>query len=405
MINNEIIPQIRFDLELISIENEGHQFILLSDKQQYTSSDIMISVELYDFLINIPFSTRYSDLASIFGIENNEILQLIIENIKFLDEAGFLESKKFYEKRNQIEKEYLELKERPYLFAGKSYPYEINELNDFMKKLFSSSDFEKYRSNAKALIIPHIDLKLIDESHFVYSSAYHSAYDTDFDLLVILGTAHYYSSDYFMLTYKNYTSPLGVSKTDIELLNLWNAESGNILHFNEFAHKIEHSIEFQILLSQYYFKDKNYTVLPILVGSFHDFILKNEFPENNEKFSTLINSLNIAIKKIGKKPLFISSVDFAHIGRKFDDNFDAESYLEQLKIDDKNLIDSIINYDKNKFFQYIIDTKDKNKICGTSPIYSMLALNGVYKGKLLNYSQWNDIATKSAVSFASIALY
>jgi AmmeMemoRadiSam system protein B len=405
MLSNELIPQLRYDLQCSSYEEDGREYVVLSDKFGYANSDIVISIEFYEILISLSISTRYCDLPEIMGIDNEPILNIIIENIKFLDESGLLESESFRLKRAQIAHEYLSLTERPYICSESSYPENEDELNLFLENLFLSSDINTYRSAAKALVIPHIDLRLSYESHSVYSAAYHSAFDTDFDVLIILGTAHYYSSDIFMLTHKNYSTPLGNSQTDFELLKLWNEESGGILHYNEFAHKPEHSIEYQILLSQYYFKNKNYTVLPILVGSFHDFVLKKQLPETDERFTILINSLKSAIKKSGKKPLFISSVDFAHIGRKFDDDFDASPLLNQLKFEDKELIDSVVAVDKNRFFKKIIDDCDKFKICGTAPIYSMLCLDSFEKGHFLKYSQWNEIEAKSAVSFASIAMY
>jgi MEMO1 family protein len=142
-----------------------------------------------------------------------------------------------------------------------------------------------------------------------------------------------------------------------------------------------------------------------LVGSFHEYFENRESPDSSVTFLQLIESLQKALHISGRKPLFIASVDLAHIGRKFGDDFDAAPALSNLRFEDRKLIDSIERLDKESFFQKILDDNDKYKICGTSPIYSLLSLNDFNKASFLKYNQWNDIETKSAVSFASFAFY
>lgn len=402
--NDEIIPKLRNDIQLILIEENGHQFVLMTDRNGFANDEIAVSIEFYNLLIELGGKTKYSDISETLKIDELFIVEQIINNIRSLDEMGFLNSSSFVSKRDMLNADYLKLSERPYICAGNSYPEKPDELKLFLNELFSSVDKNKYLSDSKAIIVPHIDLKLRTECHHLYASAYHSAAETDFDLLVILGTAHFADSDYFMLTKKNYQTPLGIIETDVEFIDLWNKNIGDSLTIDEFAHKPEHSVEFQILLSQYFFAYKKFKVLPILVGSFHEFVESKEFPESSERFQNLINSLKQTIEKSGRKPLFAASVDLAHIGKKFGDDFDAESHLDLLKIEDKKLIDSIVKIDKKEFFNKIINDCNKYRICGTSPIYALLSLNEFETSKFLNYNFWSEKETKSAVSFCSVSL-
>jgi len=104
-------------------------------------------------------------------------------------------------------------------------------------------------------------------------------------------------------------------------------------------------------------------------------------------------------------------VDFAHVGKKFQDNFEAELILDQINNEDQELINELEKCSAEGFFDSIANVNDKRRICGLSPIYSLLQSqmndNGKtqYQGKLLKYNQWNEVETASAVSFASIAYY
>ena len=50
----------------------------------------------------------------------------------------------------------------------------------------------------------------------------------------------------------------------------------------------------------------------------------------------------------------------------------------------------------------IIATKDNRKVCGTAPFYALLKIANPEKGTFLDYNQWDDFMTESAVSYASI---
>lgn len=403
--NYNIIPPLRNDIHLTLKNIDGQNYIIMTDKNDYAREDIAITYEFYDLIISIGGKINYSELSNYLQIDNELIATQLVQNIRNLDDLGYLASDKFRAKRDEMNREYLNLDTRPYICAGSSYPEDKSELEAFLDNLFASADYEKYRSSCSALITPHIDLRLIDDCHEIYASAYHSAADHEFDLIIILGTAHYESSNIFMLSEKNYSTPLGVLETDREFIDLWKSKAGELLEVNEYAHRPEHSIEYPVLLSQYYFKNRKFKILPILVSSFSDFINDGKIPESSEKFNILINTLRESIEESGRNILIIASVDFAHIGRKFGDDYDAAPALDKLKTEDKKLIDSICNLDKFSFIEKISSDCDKYKICGTSPIYCLLSLDNYNRVDFLKYGQWNEVETKSAVSFASLAFY
>ncbi|OGU88775.1 MAG: AmmeMemoRadiSam system protein B [Ignavibacteria bacterium RIFOXYA2_FULL_35_10] len=224
-------------------------------------------------------------------------------------------------------------------------------------------------------------------------------------MFVIFGTAHYGNSDLFMLSRKDFATPLGIANTDNEIIDELITELPYKPSIDELTHRNEHSIELQVVLLQHIFADRDFKILPILTGSFFNYINEKTNPANDEKFVQFITTLKSIIERKSRKAVYIASADFAHIGRKFDDKFDADTELAQLEKEDMQLIRNLENLDSESFFKQIVDCGDSRKICGLSPIYSLLKIAAPTKSQFLKYNQWNEIETKSAVTFASMSFY
>ncbi len=402
---NNPVPRLRQDLSLNAVKENGQEFVVLNDLERIAPQNIAVSMQMFYVLQALDGKMTWSQFRETLMKEtggSNEIAEIIIENIIQLYKHNFLETEEYVAQKQKMINDYLAIPERPPVCAGSTYPNEKSELEAMLDNFFSTVKKEEIKPGAKSIIVPHIDFKIGTDVYRTYAAGYHSLRDTDADLFVIFGTSHYAHSDYFMLSEKDYSSPLGTLKTDTEIIEKLKNEYKN-LKIDELAHKNEHSIELQAVLLQHYFRGKDFKILPVLVGSFHEFIENGKSPDTAVK--SFLDALNKVISENNIKAAFISSVDFAHIGKKFGDTFDAEEKLDELISVDKNLIESLTDNDYNGFFQKIKNDNDKWKVCGTSPMYSMLSSQNGYKGELLQYGQWYEKPTQSAVSFASIAYY
>lgn len=400
------IPPLRNDLDLQLIEHEGNKYVLMQDTYGYAAESIAVSLDFYNLTLHFNSDSTFEEIEKILlkqGVTGD--LNPIFDLITKLDNDGFLLSRNFFELRNKIESEYINSPVRPSVCAGSVFPDDPRELKSYLDAFFNSSDKLQIQGDAKSVIVPHIDFRVGNEVHKTYAAGYHSIRNTEADLYVIFGTSHYANSDFFMLTNKDFETPLGSVQTDIELINELSKYLGDDLTVDDFAHKPEHSIELQAVLLKHYFADRDFKILPVLTGSLHEYILNGEMPEHTQRYANFLDALKKSIEYLGRKAVYISSVDFAHIGRKFGDDYDAEPTLGMLKSEDAKLIDALLTENKNDFFAKIQNDKDKYKICGTAPIYAMMTINNPKDAKFFNYAQWNEIETKSAVSFASIAYY
>lgn len=403
MSENKKYPSLRKDLEVVSYESEGVKMAAIIDTLGFIEEPLPIPFETYAFLTTFDGTITREDLEN--TIKNSPgsdavNVEEIIKTLEIFTTSLFFETDEYWVRKKDIEENFLNKTDRPYVCAGNSYPEDVNQLNEYLDKILQSDSTEKVDS-ANAIIVPHIDFKLGKLAHDVYAKAYSAIADTDAELFVIFGTAHQYSSDFFMFTDKNYSSPIGSVETDLDVLAELQASLGKNLTVDNIAHRYEHSIEYQVVLLQRAFKHRKYKVLPILVGSMHQFVVNGTTPISLDRFNVFIEE----IKRVtaDRKVMFISSVDFAHVGRKFGDDFDASSKFEDIETFDSSLIFSLEKGDAEAFFETVIDNGDEMKICGLAPIYSMVKVLGDdVKGKFLAHGLWDEQETKSAVSFASM---
>jgi AmmeMemoRadiSam system protein B len=108
-----------------------------------------------------------------------------------------------------------------------------------------------------------------------------------------------------------------------------------------------------------------------------------------------------------KEPIFyIISGDLAHIGPKFGDPEAVESnLLTHSRLQDEALLKHAENVDPEAFYRLIADERDRRRICGLPPTYTLLEAIRPSRGKLLRYDQYVHPRGAESVSFASVAFY
>jgi|GEM_PF-510923 len=410
------IPKLRKDLDIQPIKYENQDLILLHDRKSIAKAPVVVTPELFTILYfleeNLTEATFREVFRQEFKIDN---VDNILQQIKDLDELGFLESEKLKEFLKQDEAQYANAIERPMITVGRSYPESKEDFLKFMEDLFQKKQSNNNPKNSRGIIAPHLDLSLLDYSHRIYAAAYDAISQTEADTFIIFGTSHFAFSSFYMFTEKPYSTPLGKIEIDLEMQKQIFEQSTEafgdnylnllrIRQIDEQAHRWEHSIEYAAVMLSFLNQNKKIKILPILVGSFHEFLLKKQKPIEDKLINQFLEIIGKVASNSGKKICWISSVDFSHIGLKFGDEFDAIDKLEECEWEDKIYINSITSLKPDLFFEKAIIDQDKWRICGLSPIYSQLIAMKPKSAKLLDYNQWYEKETKSAVTIAAISL-
>lgn len=256
----------------------------------------------------------------------------------------------------------------------------------------------------KGVIAPHIDIGCGGPC---FAWAYKEiAESSDAELFIVLGIAHTRTNNLFVLTDKTFETPFGNVETDKEFLKTFHEKNKTNYFEDEFIHKDEHSIGFQLIFLKYlYHEKKNFSIIPILCSSFGNTDRYNKSPDQIPQFKEFISSLKETIKETGKKICVIASVDLAHVGTRFGNPvLQDEAYLNKLQVDDINMLKHVEDLDPEGFNNSIQKNNNDRNICGYPAIYTLLNVIDASEGKLLKYSQYPD-QTNSTVTFASMSFY
>jgi AmmeMemoRadiSam system protein B len=214
------------------------------------------------------------------------------------------------------------------------------------------------------------------------------------------------------LTFKDFDTPLGVVQTDKDFVERLRQACGEDLFADEYLHRGEHSLEFQVVFLKYAAQlraalanepERPFKIVPILVSSFHSSVLRQTLPERDHAVQMFLSALRDLAQKDTRRVCFIAGVDLAHVGREFGDSEPVtEDFLKWVEREDQKLIERLVALDAPGFYNEIAKDQDKRKICGFAPLYSLIHLLDGAKGNHLKYEQAFTAETGSAVTFTSM---
>ncbi|HSR58952.1 MAG TPA: AmmeMemoRadiSam system protein B [Candidatus Binataceae bacterium] len=405
-------PRIR-PVEAFPLEQNGDTYICLRDPTGLAPDPILLGMGAYFIITLFDGTNDLRDIQGAFLKRFGEMLPLdkLEGLIASLDQAYFLESARFAERVRAVREEFDASPERPASHAGLCYAKEPAALRKEIEGFFAPpegpglSEPSRRDGRLAGLIAPHIDPR---RGAAAYAHAYGElrAHEPP-ELVVILGTSHYGAGpELFSATRKDYATPFGAVKTDREFIQrLAERYRGGDLFADELLHRNEHSIEFQALFLRWALGDRDFTVVPILVSSFHEMIRRGTIPAESPRVGSFIDALAAMLETERRSVLIVAGVDFAHIGRKFGDDFVAdEGVARRVQREDLGLIEFIRRGDARGFFADILKDRDARRICGLAPMYTQLELLRGRSGRLLKYGIAMEPDTGSAVSFASLAI-
>jgi len=309
-----------------------------------------------------------------------------------------------------VREEFLASPDRPAALAGLCYEKDPAKLRLELAAFFDPPEGPgrvptvKKSASLAGLIAPHIDPR---RGAAAYAHAYHElmAHEPP-ELVVILGTSHYGGGpELFSATRKNYATPFGAVETDGSFIDRLAARYRGDLFADEMLHRGEHSIEFQALFLAYALGARGYQVVPILVSSFHELVASGVMPARDSRVGSFIAALRSELDAEHRRVLILAGVDFAHVGRKFGDEFAADRAVAgRVQREDLGLIENIKRGDPEGFFADIVKDRDARRICGLAPMYTQLELLRGRSARLLKYGIAMEPQSESAVSFASLAI-
>lgn len=400
---DETTPSVRKDLEFFPVQHSGQQLVLIRDHLGLVQEGKAVAVPLYHIMTLLDGATTLRDLQMELMRQQGGVLvgaDEVRSIVAHLDESFLLDSERFKRARNEIVDNFTSKKVRPCSHCGRAYPGDPKELRERLDQILASqASFSEPEAKIKALISPHIDLSV---GFDVYSSIYQMVKYTAPSRVVLLGVGHQLGHALFSLTDKDFETPLGVTKGEHELIHELREAGGESVAANDFAHRSEHSIEFQLVFLQHLLKASSFTIIPILCGFIRSCLPEYSRSAYLEKAAPFLETLRQILRDPDKETLLVAGVDFSHIGPKFGHEMPAGYLKGQSEGHDKKLLNDLCTLDADHFWEESSREGDQFNVCGFSALACMLEVLPPSEGQILDYKSWHEEATRSAVSFAAV---
>lgn len=397
-------PRLR-PLNFLPVTYQGQQMLLLRDPLQLTDNQLCVPPGLAHIIPLCDGSHTieqiHHEIREYIGIFIST--KVIANTLRKLDDAGLLVNEHSKRLRRQRLIDYRAQGYRPPALAGASYPADADELQPYLAA-FAEDDREPITEwRGRGVVSPHIDYQRGGE---VYSKVWRRAKAAvkEADLILIFGTDHN-GGELVTLTKNAYATPYGVLPLDYELVDALADAIGSTAFTSELHHQKEHAIELSaVWLHHALERQAPCPVIPILCGSFHEFVSRGTHPKQDQSLNRFIETLKT--ETAGKKVLAVASVDLAHVGPSFGDHFNMnKTRRTALKRSDESLMQAIADGDADRFYYEIATIQDQNKVCGFSSIYLMLRYLENSSGQVIAYEHCpGDEQDNSLVSICGMLL-
>lgn len=403
---DERLPALRMDLDFQPSPMEENPGLLIRDCMQFSDSSLLIPGYLLRFL---PFfdgcHTRGQLVEAISRAANRETaIGLAAHLLETLDSAAFLENESFWSRRDAVIEEFRRSEVRAATHACSAYPGSAAEIRAYFDSHLRPGSFSLDTSDGEMIGIaaPHISFEGGWASYSAMASALrHASPDS---LFVVMGTSHYGERDRFGLTAKAFETPLGTTRPEPSLVEALAAAAPDATIVEDYCHAVDHSLEFHVLLLQHLVRP-DVRVLPILVGGFGSAMQTGTAPEADAAMAKVFSNLRELAREEGRKPFWLLSVDMAHMGKRYGDDFAAQAShgrMAEVEAIDRARVEMLEAGDSDAFWGDVAERDGELKWCGSSTLYTFARIYPEARARLLHYEQWN-IDPASVVSFGAIA--
>ncbi len=404
-------PKLR-PLAASRIDHLGQAYALLNDPLGAFTSPVLVPFDAFMHICrHFDGRTTLAEIPTRIERDSGlrvaaDVLERLVED---LDKAMVLDGPTFASFREA----YRLSTQRPAALAGRSYAGDDAALRAQLENYFHVADGAGPRAldpptrsrRLRAVLSPHIDFR---RGGPVYTWSYKElAQHPEIDTFVILGVAHQYCQRHFALTLKDFQSPLGVVPTDRQYVERIAAAAGAEFFDDELVHRSEHSIEFQVVWLQYVLgKKRAFSIVPILVGSFHEHLQRGIDPIDDPAVRRFVDALKTAEAASGKNVAYIGGIDLCHVGPEFGDPHPVDRQIQEtVRRFDGEMLDHAAAANPAQWFQTAAAVANRWRVCGLAATYTMLHAIGPASGRLLRYHQAIDDRRTCCVSFASMVFH
>lgn len=386
--------------------------LLLRDTQGVTSSHAVLPIEVVPIVSRFTGAHTCTAIAELVSREVGEAIavDLVVKIATELEEALFVEGAPYRKARARIEKEFADASVRPASHAGGAYHGEPARLAEYIQRDCFDVATSKGKNATKTggrlvgLVAPHIDPWRGARCYGEAYGALSHGLAKDVDTFVLFGTSHAPMREPFALCRKAFETPFGHVDADTDSIDAIAKACTFDPYADQFNHKREHSLEFQVVFLKHLFGKRKMRIIPILAG-----LGEQQGSGKTPSGSRAVERFLDAVRRVveDRRAVVIAGADFAHVGPRFGDARPLDKGARKdLDAQDRESIGYAAQRDAEGFWKHVVTDLDTRRVCGLAPVYSLLRTlaNGA-KGTLEHYEQNIDPDEGSIVSHAALAFH
>jgi len=399
-------PSLRTNLDIVPLEHENERLFAIRDPLGLAGDPIVVPGPLLYIISLMDGASTILDIQLGFTKQFGELVMgdRIREIAADLDERGYLEGPGFDKKLRAAQDEYRCSLTRTASHAGQAYPDEPDELKAFLEEVVPARPAGK-EPPPRGLVAPHID---IERGRSIYTAAYTAlAGKRPPRRVVIFGTGHFADGHLYILSPKDHFTPLGPAEADKEFCDKLVEACPFDLTLGELGHRIEHSIEFQVLFLQHLFGgDAMPRIVPVLCTSLESRLQPGASPAEHPEVEGFLRSLDEAVGS-GESgdTLLLAAADMCHVGPKFGASEPlTQSALDQVRHDDDRVLQAAVSGGAEAFYGEVAAIGNRNHICSVASIYTVFKFLDGIESELLGYDMAAEPDGSAAVGFGALRI-
>ena len=380
-------PKLRL-IDATATTQDGEPAILLRDPLQLSGNYMVLPQFFGPALMMMDGSHDVNSIRTRLVVQYGIPMprDLLDHLVSVLDENFMLENAQSDAAHERVLAEYRSAPFRPAMMAGQSYPAQPHRLRAMFDGYLSQVDGTAQPAEGRGVASPHIDYA---RGGPVYAAVWQQARQMvrAADLVVLLGTDHYGTGeDRLTLTRQHYATPYGVLPTDTAIVDALAAAIDPEAAFNgELRNRGEHSLELVATWLHHMRGGEPVATVPVLTGSFGDFILGQAEPAVDATLNAFLDTLRQHMD--GRRALVVASGDLAHVGPAFGGAPLDQAARDWITAADEALMAHMVAGDAEGFFAAVKGVRDRNNVCGVAPFYLMMRLLRDAEGSVAAYDQ------------------
>jgi AmmeMemoRadiSam system protein B len=409
-------PALRAVESIVVPDKQHGRVLVLRDTQGVTDAHAAIPPVLVPVVARFAGKLTCAEIAREASAEvGGEVpVEVVVRLADELEKGLFLEGRTFRQARQRVERDFAESAVRPATHAGGAYHADRGALERYIEQ----SCLKKANGSAsrggsaqpgtmRALIAPHIDPWRGAVGYGHAYSALGAALPPEADTFVLFGTSHAPMREPFALCRKAFDTPFGaVEADDASVDRVAERADGFDPYADQFNHKREHSLEFQVVFLRAILRDRPFRIVPILAGLGSQQATGDD-PGKDARVTRFLDGVRALVDERPGRVVIVAGADLAHVGPRFGDAhaYDAPRRAD-LERTDRESLELATNVDAAGFWSHVAGDLDERRVCGLAPIWSLLrSLAGGSRGRLLHYEQTIDGEDGSIVSHAAVGFY